>query len=1117
MKLTVILLTASFLQVSAKSYSQIISFSGEEVPLTKIFQEVKKQTGLLFFYDRSILSEARPVTIRAVDRPLVEFLTAVFEHQPLRFSIESRTITVSRKYSYTTIPSQSIFTTEPVPVNIEGKVTNADGQPLEGATILVKGTSNGTQSDSNGNFSIAADPNSTLVISYVGYESVEVKPGNRTTISVQLTPSTETGGEIVVVGYGVQRRSDLTGAVASVKAETLQERPAATLNQALAGRLSGVNVTSNSGRPGGKTNIRIRGNTSVSVANDPLYVVDGVILITSGLASVSSPIDYINPNDIVSVEVLKDASATAIYGARGANGVIMITTKRGSKSGGRINYDNYFSTTTLPKKIPLLNAKEFLMVEDIAFQNAQKYDSVGYAGGKYQDPALKRTDPRLFDSKGDPLYDTDWQDEVIQSALTQSHQLSFTDGNNKGSYGAFLGYVNENGLMKISWLKRFSGRFVFDSQITDWLKVGGSLSYNDQNERHLQGAFENTSAGWIGRNMVENLPIVPVKYPDGSWAGNADYPGMEGGTNPVRVGEEYEYYLRTLTTLGNMYSNITLAKNLDLRTNVGINSINQKTSVYGGRELSFISQNQQGDAVLTSDQHTSWQFENYLTYTKAARVHSFTGLLGVSWQHVNRFNFTARTQQFSDDFYRFNNLGAGSVVVRPSSGASGYGLNSYFGRVNYGLHDKYLVTFTGRADGSSKFGAANRYAFFPSAAIAWRMSKEDFIQDIPAISNLKLRASYGETGNSEIAAYQSLARVGNYSYVFNGAIVSGTGISRLANSILQWEKTRQADLGIELGLFNESISMEVDFYRKLTTDMLLNSPIPASSGYTTVAKNIGSMENRGVEFAINTRNIDRNDFLWETTFNLSINRNKVTALSGGSDIFEEANIIRVGEPVSTFFGLNHLGTWSTDEASIAAKYNRLPGDIKYEDVNNDGQINQADRIILGKGIPDGFGALMNKFRYKNFDLIVDIQFQYGNEVLWRAQASLEDRQGIANSFKTVLNAWTPENQHTRIAQLRPIAAGYDVNNDASKIYDGSFIRGRNMLLGYSFSPAITRKLHLSRLKVYASVQNFFLRTRFPGYDPESQTTGSTFGQGYINYTEYPKPRVFMVGLNVGFN
>lgn len=997
---------------------------------------------------------------------------------------------------------------------VKGKIITETGEALPGVTILLKGTTNGTTSDGEGNYSLnVPNGNGTLVVSFIGYTTQEVAINNRTTLDVTLTPDAKSLEEVVVVGYGTQRKSDMTGAVGSVKAEALQERPAASLNQALAGRITGANVSVNSGRPGGRSNIRIRGNTSVSVTNNPLYVIDGVILNVTNLANGSTPIDYINPNDIASIEVLKDASATAIYGARGANGVIMVTTKRGSTDGGRVNYDTDYSIGVLTRKMDLLNAREFLQVEDIAYQNAQKYDPVGWAGGKYKDPKLKRTNPLLFDANGNPLYDTDWQEEATQKALTQNHQLSFTGGNAKDSYGLYLGYRDEEGLIRESWLKRYAGRFVFDTQIKSWLKVGGTLSYNDQNESQV----DPLGAGGIiaMRQVLEALPIIPIRYADGRWAGNEDYPGMEGGGNPLNILEDRKYLLKTQTMLGNMYTNITLAEGLELRSTLGTNIINQRIDYYGGRTLNYISRNQGGDASVNNARHNSWQFENYLTYNKRiGERHSFNGLLGLSWQHVDQFNATAQSQRFQDDYFMFNNLGAGANPVAPSSNTSAYGLNSYFGRINYGFLEKYLITFTGRADGSSKFGSENRYAFFPSAALAWRASEEEFFKNIPIISNLKLRTSYGLTGNSEITAYQALAGLGNYSVIFNGTRAIGIGVSRLANQDLRWEKTRQVDAGLELGLFDNRLSLELDVYRKLTTDMLLSAPVPSSSGYTTVTRNIGSMENKGLEIGINTANVNASDFGWNTTFNISFNKNKVIALTGGADIFSGPGIIREGEPVGSFFGYVHQGTWGTAEESEAAKYLKRPGDIKYQDVNQDGQINQLDRVIIGKGIPDGFGSLINTFRYKNFDLTLDLQYMYGNDVLFRTKHSTEDRQGIANSLATVLNAWTPTNQNTNIAQLRPVSAGYNTNEDSDRVQDGSFLRGRNLLLAYRFSPEVTGKLRLNRLRVYASTQNFFLSTKYVGYDPESSTSGGPFDQGVVLY-DYPKPKVFMVGLNIG--
>ena len=1006
------------------------------------------------------------------------------------------------------------FTAQAQTFNVNGKVVSeGDNEPVPGALVIIKGTQRGTITDIDGGFIMDASVGETLVVSFVGFNTKEILvQANQGDLTVSLTYSTSDLSEVVVVGYGTQKKSDVTGAVGSVGEALLKERPSASLNQALSGRVQGVNVSVNSGRPGGRANIRIRGNTSVSIANDPLYVIDGVILHAAGLANGSTPIDFINPNDIASIEVLKDASATAIYGARGANGVILVTTKRGSKTGGTVSYDADFSIGVLPRKIPLLNSKEFLATEDLAYQNAQKYDPNGWARGIYRDPKLKRTNPNLFDANGNPLYDTDWQDESFQEAFTQNHQLAFTGGNANDNYGVYLGYRDEAGLVKESWLKRYAARFVFDSQIKKWLKVGGTLSYNDQKESQVDPVG---SGGIIAmRQVLEALPIIPVRYPDGTWAGNEDYPGMEGGNNPLQVAKERIYLLNTQTVIGNVYADFFLAKGLVLRSTLGVNIINQRVDYYGSKSLNFIARNQGGDGFVTNDRLNSWQFENYLTYTREFNEkHSLNAMFGLSWQGVDRFNSTARAQNFPDDFFMFNNLQAGANPIPPTSNRVEYGLNSYFGRLNYSYNQKYLFTLTGRVDGSSKFSEANRFAFFPSAAAAWKVSEEDFLKESEFISNLKLRASYGQTGNSEITAYQGDAGMGNYAVIFNNQREIGVGVGRLANPNLRWEKTSQFDIGAEIGFLQNRITFEIDLYRKLTEDMLLSAPVPSSSGYTTVSKNVGSLENKGIELGINTVNFEKTDFSWNTTFNLSINKNRVTALAGGADIFLGSTIVRAGEPVSSFFGFIHEGTWNTSEESTAAKYNKRPGDIKYQDVNNDGRINDADRVVIGRGIPAAFGTFSNTLTYKNFDLIVDIQYMVGNDVLFRSKHSAEDRQGIANSFRTVLNAWTPENQETNIAQIRPLTAGYNTFNDTDRVQDGSFVRGRNLMLAYNFAPEVLERLKVARMRTFFAVQNFFLSTEFQGYDPEVATSGAAFDQGVDLYA-YPKPRVFMLGFNI---
>ncbi|MDQ3846913.1 MAG: TonB-dependent receptor, partial [Bacteroidota bacterium] len=980
-----------------------------------------------------------------------------------------------------------------------------------------------------------------LTFTSVGYGEQEVPLGSSSTINVALRPGAQSLNEVVVVGYGTRRKSDLTGAVGSVKASQLQERPAASLNEALAGRVPGVQINTNSGRPGGQTNIRIRGFSSINTSNNPLYVIDGVILPVGTQTERSNAIDFINPGDIASIEILKDASATAIYGARGANGVVLITTKRGTAGPARITYDaDAFVHTIGPHRVEMLNAQEYLDVENKAYDNIKVYDPAGWAAGNYAnvvDPREKRKRsggvyqyiPLLFDANGNPLYNTDWLKEATQNKLSHNHQLGVTGGNADNTYGIFLGYRDESGLLLNSYLKRYSGRFTLDTRAKEWLRFGGSLSYNNQNENLV-----DIGTGGLNsvRMITEAFPFLPVKYPDGTWAENWQYPGAEGGSNPVHLLTDRKFILTTQTLLGNVYTNINLAKGLEFRSEFGTNIVTRENKQYSSRSLNQISQDQGGTASVSNGRETYWSSENYFTYkNEIGDIHSFTGMLGLSWQETNIFNLSANAQNFSTDFFQFNNLNAGVPQTTPfGSGAARFAFNSYFGRINYVFRNKYLLTLTGRADGSSKFGAEHKYSFFPSAALAWRVSDEDFLRDNPIISNLKLRTSYGVTGNSEISTYASLARLGTYTAVIGNARVTGIGTSRLENPELRWERTAQYDAGLEMGLLKNRINLEADIYYRKTTDMLLNAPVPRSSGYSSITKNIGSMENRGLELALNTVNVSNKDFSWNTTFNISMNRNKVLSLatpapifSGNPNFLSSTGIIQVGQPVGSFWGLVRLGVWTEAERAEAAKYASyrggkpiLPGDLKYLDVNGDYAINDADRVIIGNGNPKGWGSFINNLRYGNFELVVDLQYMYGNDVLNQTKHSGEDRVGIANSFKSVLQAYDPgkKNDNTMIAALRDTRAGYVTNVDSRWIEDGSFLRGRNLLLGYVFPTSVVQSLNLNRLRIYASVQNFFLATKFSGNDPEVTTYGDAFAQGQT-FFDYPKPRTFRIGINVG--
>lgn len=1022
--------------------------------------------------------------------------------------------------------------------DVTGSITDENGEKLPGVSILVKGTQRGTLSSNDGTFTINVPDNATLVFSFVGFISQEVSVGNRTKIDVTMAADNKALEELVVIGYGTARKSDLTGAVGSVKEDQLRERPAPSLNQSLQGKISGVQVNVNSGRPGGRSNVRIRGFSSINSSNNPLYVVDGVMLPQGNQNQASQAIDYINPNDIVSVEVLKDASSTAIYGARGANGVILVTTKKGKAGEGTITYGLDLSVPTAgPKRAKVLNAQQYLDVEDLAYANIQKYDPKGWADGKYapQNPQVRRAalnaaHPDVFtvrpDSTFAPNYDTDWFREATQNRVSQNHQLGFSGGNNKTTYSLSLNYRDDQGLIKTSYLKRYSTRLTIDDQVKKWLRIGGTLSYNNQAENLVD------ISDAVPRQMVEDFPFLPVKYPDGTYANNRDYPQAEGAFSSVHRLMGRKYNQNTQTTLGSLYANITLAPGLELRSVLGVNVMTQEINQSETRTLRI---GELGTASKDNRKETFWSLENYLTYNKVIQdAHALNLMAGISWQETKYVATGAGVRNFATDYFSFNNLGAGATLPSVGSGASRSAFNSYFGRINYTLHDKYLFTFTGRADGSSKFGENHKFAFFPSAAVAWKVSDEPFLASNSLISNLKLRSSFGMTGNSEIPPYSSLSLLSStYATVYSDTRVVGTGISRLANPNLKWEKTAQTDVGLEFSILKGRIALEADYYYRKTTDMLLDAPVPRTSGYAVIRKNVGSMENKGVELAINTVNIERPGFTWNTNFNISFNKNKILSLATPADIFNvggpsitnQTGIIRIGEPAGAFWGLTRLGTWSENEREEAARFTSyrnnltmLPGDIKYLDVNNDGVITDADRHIIGNGTPKGWGTLANTVRFGNFDLTLDLQFSYGNDVMDMNLHASEDRVSIANSYASVLNAWTPTNQNTPIAEIRETRAGYVTNVDTRWIFDGSFLRGRNLLLGYNIPSDFVSKIKLSSARFYLSAQNFFLLTPYPFGDPEMTPIrggdgNNVFSQGML-WHGYPKPTTYMAGIQI---
>lgn len=998
---------------------------------------------------------------------------------------------------------------------ITGRITDSSGAPLSNVSVQVKGTNTGTFTDANGNYNISVPSrNSKLVFTYTGMQPREVAVGNQATISTQLQSASAALGEVVVIGYGTARKSDLTGSVATVKGEQLMDKPAPNVSQALEGKVAGVDVSINSNAPGQGAKVRVRGIGSINSNIDPLYVVDGVIGVDP---------NSINPNDIASLEVLKDASSTAIFGSRGANGVIIISTRRGRHGDTRVTYDGNVNMTDLYRHLKTLNSDEFVKIYNEAYANGTKFDP---QGGTWTPPvALNHASlPLLFDENDKPIYNTNWEKEVYKQSFSQTHQLNFQGGSEKSLYSLSLGYLDQNGLMINSWFKRYSVKLTLDNDVKKWLKVGGSVAVIKSTQRLISDA---NGALNVPRMVTEEVPIVPIKYPDGTWAGNYDIAGLEGGPNPVHISQNRYNLNNNFQSTGDAYMIFHITGDLDFKTDFGYNLSSQKNNFFSASDLPHLSQDQGGDAWIRNYANTYWQSENYLTWNKQINANQkMTALLGASWQQYNQQYAGAEAQNFLDNFFQWQNLGAGSVRAATESNSYKWAMNSYYARITYDINQKYLFTATGRYDGSSKFGANNKYAFFPSIGAAWRLSEEDFLKGNSTINNLKLRASYGTSGNQEIGQYQSIAQYQTNHTVLNGANQSTLLPGYIGNPNLKWEKSVQGDIGIELGLFRNRINLDMDYYNRTTKDLLLQAPIPWSAGERTasVYQNVGSVRNTGFEVNLNTVNVKTKNLTWSTTFLFSTNKNRILKLNqGNADIFPgpnflgQTNILRVGEPIGSFYGMTRVGTYSDKEAAEAAEHNLKPGDRKYI-YNADGSPYYS---IIGRAYPKWTGTFSSTINYKGWDFSFDIRFVQGVNTAATFKHSSEDRQTIANSLATVLDGWTPEHQNTMISQVRNYKFAQDSHFDTWWVEDGSFIRGQNFILGYSLPTEAIRRLRIDRLRFYASVQNLFIITKYTGYDPEVDTFNSGYGSNSafsqnLDFFSYPRPRVWNLGVTLGF-
>lgn len=1000
-----------------------------------------------------------------------------------------------------------------------GKVTDSvTKQPIPGAVVRIVGTTHAVSTGNDGSFSFVTGQKFpyTLAISFIGYKTKQVI-ATGSPVNITLSESVNQLNDVTVVGYGTQKKSDVTGSIASVS-KTLLSQPAASFDNLLQGSVSGVAVTQNSGQPGSSATIRVRGGNSISFGNAPLYVIDGFIIYNNndnaniGANGTSvNVLSTISPDDIESIEVLKDASATAIYGSHGANGVVIITTKRGKKGKSDVSVSTYYGSQHVAKKLNLLNATQWgSLVNDInVSDNLSK---------TYSDSQLAALGTG-----------SDWQSSALRTAPEYNLELSISGGDEKSRFLVSANYFDQQGTILNTGFKRYSGRVNYERNVSDKFKVTTSLFGSHSAEDKLYGSSYNSiNFSSAFANLIFTSPVAQIRNADGSY--NTTNPYLGSPTNPLQdiTATTNEALLNRL--LGNVAAEYKLLPDLTLKVTGGADILNTTQNYYapsytGSPAGSSTGYAAQGYASIGSGYSLSWLNENTLTYDHSFNDrHFITVLAGYTTQYQQDQSSVAVAQKFPNDLTGFNNLSYAQVADLPSSSSHSSTINSWLGRVNYSFLHRYNVTVSERADGSSKLGANHKWGFFPSVGFSWNANKEDFLKDVNSISNLKIRLSAGRTGNSEVPPYSSLAALAPSNYYFNSTLVTGIAPLQLANPDLKWETTTQYDAGFDFGLFDNRINLSFDGYYKKTTDLLLNVPLPLYTGYASELENVGSVENKGIELNLNTDNF-RGAFSWKTNIVFALNRNKVLSLGPGVSSYfplaptgrQSPVIVKVGYPVGTFWGYNTSGLLTAaDLAKGVPLLTGVPqqvGDTKYVDTNGDGKVTTDDRHSLGSAQPKFTGGITNTFSYQHFDLTVFFQGSYGNKIFNLLQQTLERPTLSQNASATELNRWSPSNPNGTVARA--------TNSPVMQVSDryvenGSYLRLKNTSLGYTFSNGILSKIHAKALRVYVSAQNLATITKYTGLDPEVNFYDNDNTKQGIDYGTYPSVRTFLAGLNVTF-
>ncbi|QEK99540.1 TonB-dependent receptor [Olivibacter sp. LS-1] len=1135
LNLTFFFLLIALMQLHAATYAQKIFVNKQNATLEEIFRSIKQQSDYVFVYNSKEISSLK-VSVNTQRSTIEEIMDQVLQNQPFTYKISGHNVLIKKK-------NDSSEALPPLQQReVKGKIIDAQGLPIPGVSVKIKGTSAGTTSNAEGLYTLQVPgAEATLVFSILGYALQEINVGTNTLINVTLTEESSALDEVVVIGYGTQRRADVTTAVASVSAENIQNRPVQNFGEAIAGQMAGVQVQQTNGAPGGEgLAIRVRGTGSITQSNDPLYVVDGYPMEGNAFR-------LINPSDIESIQVLKDASSTAIYGSRGANGVVVISTKKGKKGPPVINVNSFVGFQQRGTEIKMMNRDQyvdwFVDGRNQAWLDAAVIpNDPNQSPHSINDPNSRRSlypgatgQYMIPDGTGGYLYnfldpasvatmpDNNWQDLLYRNALTQQNELSVNGGSENTQYNFSGSYMKQDGIVINTNYDRFNFRSSVNSKISKTINLGANLmAYSARGREQDQGKYSAVMYA------LQLPPIYPVQNADGTYGSMVRNPEILVGdvASPIGVAELVNINRRRYGWLGTISGDWQIFEDLQYRLSIngGIEDDHLKRFEPSTVDLDASKAPRPARGVDTRYTDYDWVIENTLNYTKTfAEKHRFSALIGYTTQKHTENYMNGEARGFAND--DIETLNAGNMYAL-SSTESAYSLISYLSRVNYSYDDRYLFTATFRSDGSSRFGQNRKWGTFPSVSIGWRVSEEGFMKNVDQISDLKIRAGFGISGNNRIGDYASIGLLNPGYYPTGGTLQNTVDVDAesMANANLGWEKTRQYNLGFEFGLANDRVRVEGDFYDSQSLDLLLDVPVPTITGYVSQFQNIGKVQNRGMEFSVSTRNFI-NTFQWSTNFNISFNKNKVLEVGpdqrpiyGSAPNANNAFITTIGLPIASFYGYKQEGVFMSQEE--LDRYPHLAadkiGDGRYADINGDGKLDQNDKTILGNNMPDFTGGITNNFSYKNFSLSVQFTGSYGAEVFSFFKRMVGIYHGDRNGMIEQINRWrSPEEPGDGIhfrATRNP--TGWQRDPSSAWVQNASYLRLRNVNFSYNFGQSVLDKLKIKGLRVYVTGSNLFTITDYTGYDPEtSSESGLQKGGDYLGY---PTARSFIFGANLTF-